>query len=35
MHVPIISEFNVGHKKNSIYYPVEQFLEQRWRQHEK
>ena len=24
MYVQVISEFNIGHKKNSIHYPVEQ-----------
>ena len=31
----VISEFNIGHKKNSIHYPVKQFLVQFWRQQEK
>ena len=31
----VISEFNIGHKKNSIHYPVEHFLVQFWRQQEK
>ena len=26
MYVQVISEFNIGHKKNRIHYPVEQFL---------
>ena len=26
MYVQVISEFNIGHKKNSIHYPVEHFL---------
>ena len=35
MYVQVISEFNIGHKKNSIHYPVEHFLVQFWRQQEK
>ena len=35
MNVQVISEFNIGHKKNSIHYPVEQFLVRFWRQQEK
>ena len=35
MYVQIIWEFNIGHKKNSIHYPVEQSLVQFWRQQEK
>ena len=27
-YAQVFSEFNVGHKKNSIHYPVEQFLMQ-------
>ena len=26
MYVQVISEFNIGHKKNSIHYPVEHFF---------
>ena len=26
MYVQVISEYNIGHKKNSIHHPVEQFL---------
>lgn len=26
MYVQVISKFNIGHKKNSIHYPVEQFF---------
>ena len=26
MYLRVISEFNIGHKKNSIHYPVEQFF---------
>ena len=28
MYVQLISEYNIGLKKNSIHYPVEQFLVQ-------
>ena len=35
MNVQVISEFNIGHKKNSIYHSLEQFLVQLWRQQEK
>ena len=28
IYVQVISEFNIGHKKNSIHYPVEHFLVQ-------
>ena len=28
MYVQVISEFNIGQEKNSIHYPVEQFLVQ-------
>ena len=35
MYVQVISKFNIGHKKNSIYFPVEQFLVPFWRQQEK
>ena len=31
----VISKFSIGHKNNSIHYPVEQFLVQVWRQQEK
>ena len=26
MYVQVISKFNIGHKKNSIHYPAEQFF---------
>ena len=35
VYVQVISEFSIGHKKNSIHYPVKQFLVQFWRQQEK
>ena len=35
MYVQVVSEFNIGQEKNSIHYPVEQFLVQLWRQQEK
>ena len=35
MYTKVISKFNIGHKKNSIHYAVEQFLMQFWRQQEK
>ena len=35
MYVQVIWEFHIGHKKNSIYYPVVQFLVQFWKQQEK
>ena len=35
MYVQLISEFNIGLKKNSIHYPVEQFLVQFWMQQNK
>ena len=35
MYVQVIWEFHTGHKKNSIYYPVVQFLVQFWKQQEK
>ena len=28
MYVQVISEFNISQEKNSIHYPVEQFLVQ-------
>ena len=35
MYVQVIWEFHIGHKKNSIHYPVVQFLVQFWKQQEK
>ena len=35
MYVQLISEFNIGLKKNRIHYPVEQFLVQFWMQQNK
>ena len=35
MYVQVIWDFDIGHKKNSIHYPIGQFLVQFWRQQEK
>ena len=35
MYVQIFWELNIGHKKNSVHYPVEQSLVQFRRQQEK